>query len=75
MTGEKLTDGEVTGGSVTTDVFPNSTCTYRYPWFARRITGASSPTSMVARRWCAAVSPSSSVMVSLGEHYYDIYKP
>ena len=31
MTGEKLTDGEVTDGSVTTDVFPNSTRTYWYP--------------------------------------------
>ena len=47
LTSEKLVDGEVTGGSVTTVVFPNSTRTYRYPWFARRITGASSPASMV----------------------------
>ena len=27
LTNEKLTDSEVTGGSVTTDVFPNSTHT------------------------------------------------
>ena len=42
MTDEKLTDGEVTGGSVTTDVFPILFRTYRNPRFARRITGASS---------------------------------
>ena len=29
LTGEKLTNDEVTGGSVTTDVFLNSTRTYR----------------------------------------------
>ena len=75
MTGEKLTDGEVIGGSVTTDVFLILFRTYRYPWFARRITGASSPVSMAARRWRAAGSPSSSAMVSLGKHYYGIYKP
>ena len=28
LTEEKLADGEVTGGSITTDVFPNSTRTY-----------------------------------------------
>ena len=56
LTGEKLTDGKVTSGSVTTDVFPNSTRTYRYPQFAWRITGASMPVSMEARRdirWCS----------------------
>ena len=50
MIDENLTDGEVTSGSVTTDVFPNSTRTYRFPRFAQRITRASSPVSMVARR-------------------------
>ena len=75
MTGEKLADDEVTSGSVTTDVFPKSTRTYRYPRFARRIIGASSPVSMTVRRWCAAASPSAPVMVSLGEHFYSIYKP
>ena len=75
MISEKLTDGEVTDGSVTTDVFPNSTRTYGYPRFARRFTEASSSASMVAQRRGAMVSPTSLVMVSLGEHCYDIYKP
>ena len=55
MTREKLADGEVTGGSVTTDVFPNSTRTYRYPRFAQRITVASSPASMVAHGGALAI--------------------
>jgi len=50
LTSEKLTDGEVIGCSVTIDVFLNSTSTYWYPQFARRITRASSPASMAAVR-------------------------
>ena len=72
MIDEKLTDGEVTGGSVTTDVFPNSTRTYRYPRFARRITRASLPASMVAQRWHAVVLRPSPAMAWPGEHGYDI---
>ena len=48
MFDEKLTDGKVTGDEVGTNVFPILFHTYRYPRFARRITGASSPASMVA---------------------------
>ena len=75
LTGEKLTDGEVTGGSVTTDVFPNSTRTYWYPRFARRSTEASLPVSMVARRRCTVVLWPSPVMAWPGKHGYGIYKP
>ena len=39
---QELTDGEVTGDEVGTNVFPIRFRTYRYPRFARRITGASS---------------------------------
>ena len=49
MTGEKLADGDITGDEVGTNVFPILFHTYRYPQFARRINGASSPASMVAR--------------------------
>jgi len=55
LTGEKLADSEVTDGSVTTDMFPNSTHTYWYPQFAQRIIGASSPASMEAWRRRAVV--------------------
>ena len=75
MTGEKLTDGEVTGGSVTTDVFPNSTRTYWYPWFARRITRASSLMSMVTRWWHMVVLRPSQAAAWPGESGYNIYKP
>ena len=75
MTSEKLADGEVIGGSITTDVFPNSTRTYRYPQFAQRITGASSTVSMAARRRRAVVLWPSLVMAWLGECGYGIYKP
>ena len=75
MTDEKLVDGEVTNGSVTIDVFPNSTRTYWYPRFAQRITGASSPMSMVPRWRRAVVLRPSPAMAWLGEHYYDVYKP
>ena len=40
-----IADGKVTGDKVGTNVFPILFCTYSYPRFARRITGASSPTS------------------------------
>ena len=46
MTGEKLADGEVTGGSVITNVFPNSFCIYRCPRLAQRLAGAISMVSM-----------------------------
>ena len=71
MTNEKLTDGEINGDEVGTNVFPILFHTYRYPWFARRITGACSPASMVARQRRAVVSPLSLAMVSLGELCYD----
>ena len=50
MNDEKLIDGEVTGDEVDTNMFPILFCTYRYPRFAPRITGASSPMSMAARQ-------------------------
>ena len=49
MTGGKLVDGEVTDSEVTDVVFLTLLRTYWYPRFARRIIGASSPTSMAAR--------------------------
>ena len=70
LTGEKLVDGEVTGNEVGTNVFPILFRTYTYPRFAWRITEASSPESMVAWRRRASASPSSPMMVSLGEHCY-----
>ena len=75
MTVEKLTDGEVTSGSVTTDVFPNSTRTYRYPRLARRITRASSPTNMVAQWRRAMVLRPSPTMAWPDVRGYGIYKP
>ena len=75
MTGKKLTDGEVTGDEVSTNVFPILFRTYTYPRFARRITGASSLMSMAARRWCAVVLRPSSAMAWPGERGYGIYKP
>ena len=71
----ELTDGEVTGDEVTTVVFPIITCIHWYPRFARRITGATSPVSMVARWWCVVVLRPSPVMACLDEHGYNIYKP
>ena len=53
MTGEKLADGKVTGGSITTDVFPNSIRIDQYPRLAQRLAGAS---STVARGGALAVS-------------------
>ena len=50
LIGEELIDGEVTGDEVGTNMFPDLFRTYRYTWFARRVTGASSPASMAARR-------------------------
>ena len=70
----ELVDSEVTGDEVGTDVFPILFRTYRYPRFARRITRASLPVSKAAWRWCAAASPSSLAMLSLGEHYYGTYE-
>ena len=55
MTGKKLIDGEVIGDEVDTNMFSILFRTYRYPRFARRIIGASSPVSMAARWWCAVV--------------------
>ena len=71
----ELADGKVTGDEVSTNVFPILFRTYRYPWFAWRITRASSPTSMVARRWCAVVLRPSPAMAWPGERGYGIYKP
>ena len=72
---EELVDGEVTGDEVGTNMFPILFRTYRYPWFARRITGASSPVSMAAQQRCMVVLQPSPVMAWLGEHKYGIYKP
>ena len=47
LTDGKLVNGEVTGGEVTGIVFPTLLRTYWYPRLARRINGATSPTSMV----------------------------
>ena len=75
LTSEKLVNDEVTGGSVTTDVFPNSIRIYRYPWLAQRLTRTSSTVAMVARWWCTVVLRPSPAMAWLGEHSYGIYKP
>ena len=75
MTSENLTDDKITGNEVSTNVFPILFRTYRYPRFARRITGASSPVSMVAQWWCVVVVRPSPVMAWPGEHGYGIYKP
>ena len=56
LTGEKLTDGEAIGGSVITNVFPNSFHTYGCPWLVQRLTRASSTVAMAdggAARWWA----------------------
>ena len=50
LTGGKLVDSEVTDGEVGTNVFPILFRTYRYPRFARRITGMTLLASMAARR-------------------------
>ena len=71
----ELTDGEVTDDEVGTNVFPILFRIYRYPRFTWRITGASSPASMVAQRRCAAVLRPSSAMAWPGERGYGIYKP
>ena len=55
MTGEELINGEVVGDEVGTNMFPILFHTYRYPWFARRITEASSPTSMAVRGGALAI--------------------
>ena len=60
---------------VGTNVFPILFYIYRYPRFARRITGASSMASMVARWWCAVVLRPSSGIAWPSEHGYGIYKP
>ena len=70
MTVEKLTDGEVIGGSVTADVFPNSIRIDRYPRLDQRLIGASSTTVMAARWWRMVVLRPSPAMTSLGEHGY-----
>ena len=71
----ELADGEVTSDEVGTNVFPIRFRTYRYPWVARRITGASSPASMPARQWCAVVLQPSPMTAWPGERGYGIYKP
>ena len=71
----ELVDSEVTGDEVGTNMFPILFRTYRYPRFARKITGANSPASMVARRWCAVVLQPSPMMAWPGERGYGIYKP
>ena len=71
----ELTDGEVISDEVGTNVFPILFRTHRYPRFARRIIGASSPASMVARRRRAVVLRPSRMMAWPGEHGYGIYKP
>ena len=75
LTDEELIDDEVADDEVGTNMFPILFHTYRYPRFARRITGASSPTSLVARWQCAVVLQPSPAMAWLGEHGYDIYEP
>ena len=74
LTGEKLAGSEVTSDEVGTNVFPILFYIYRYPMFAWRITGSSSPASMVARRRCAVVLRPSPAMAWPGEHGYSIYK-
>ena len=71
----ELVDGEVTDNEVGTNVFPILFRIYRYPRFAWRITGASSPASMAARRRCAVVLWPSPAKAWLGERGYGIYKP
>ena len=71
----ELADGEVTDNEVGTNVFPFLFRTYRYPRFAQRITGASSPASKVAQWWCAAVLWPSPATAWLGERGYGINKP
>ena len=70
MTDEKLADGEVTGGSVTTDVLPNSTRIDQYPRLAQRLGRASSTMAMVARRRRMEVLWPSLTVTSSGEHGY-----
>ena len=57
MTGGKLTDGEVTSASVTTDVLPNSIRIDRYPRLAQRLVGASSTAATVANSGGPQVNP------------------
>ena len=73
--GRGLTSGKLIDGEGNDDVFLTLLCTYWYPRFARRITGASSPASMVARRWCAVVLRPSSATAWPGERGYGIYEP
>ena len=75
MTCKELINGKVTDIEVGTNMFPILFRTYRYPWFARRITGASSPKSMAARCRRAVVLRPSPTMAWLGEHVYGIYEP
>ena len=55
MTSEELIDGEVVGDEVGTNMFSILFRTYRYPWFAQRITGARLSVSMVDRWWRTVV--------------------
>ena len=71
----ELGNGEVTGDEVSTNMFAILFCTYKYPRFARRITGATSSASMASQRWCAVVLRPSLVMACSGKRGYDIYKP
>ena len=70
MIGEKLTDSEVAGGSISPSVFPNSICIDWYPRLPQRLAEASSTMAMVARRWHVVVLRPSSAVTSLGEHDY-----
>ena len=71
----ELTDDEVTGDEVSTNVFLILFRIYRYPRFARRIIGASSLVSMAAQWRCVVVHLPSPAMAWPGECGYGIYKP
>ena len=71
LTGGELADSEVTGGSDTGVVLPTPLRTHWYPWLARRITRATLPTSMVARRRHAVVDLSSPMMACPSERGYN----
>ena len=72
LTSGELADGKVTSGSIIDVVLPTPLCTHWYPWLARWITGATTPASMVDRRWRVVADSSSSMMACLGERGYNI---
>jgi hypothetical protein len=55
LTGEKLTNGEVSGDKVTTPRLNSTSHIYRRAWLAKRLIGVSSMAAMAARRGCAEV--------------------